>query len=547
MKKLYLLSFLAFTLLHLTAQTTYQQVYNILQSNCTGTCHTQANPYNLVLTGTEQQVYAALVGVNPVNATALANGYKLVDPGAPRNSFLFSKVNHGLDVNLSLHSGEGTNMPDSVTVLTKTQREMIRQWILFGAKDTGSYVRQSLIDSFYNTQGGQPRIQPLTPPAASEGIQVYYGPIFMVPGQEFEYNNKFPIGNSGVIDVHRMTTSENPESHHFAIYDFYPGLDTILGPGLNRVFGIVNEAFLYYNASVVAQWPKSMDVTYPTGTALVWTPNTVLDLDYHLINFNDSIIAAEAYVNIYYQPHQSSTIAIETYPVRYGGDNVDALVIPNNGVDTTFRINQFDPDSTFYWNIISLQAHTHKLGTDFNVWTRKSDGSKDSLIYKGTYNPDYSFDLGVYIWNDPPYRQFTTPYPVYMSNGMIHEATFNNSGPDTVHFGLTTLDEMDVTFVLYYKSEFPAAINEPVFNDNNIKMYPNPANDIEYIRLDNAMDLKQTEMQFFNDLGQNVLEVKGITSHVFTANMQNLPSGCYTYRLINDGNIKGAGKIVVQR
>jgi len=205
-------------------------------------------------------------------------------------------------------------------------------------------------------------------------------------------------------------------------------------------------------------------------------------------------------------------------------------------------------DSTFYWNIVSLQAHTHRLGVGYNVWTRKSNGDKDSLIYDGRYNADYTVNLGQYSWNEAPYHQFTEPFPVYMANGMIHSAEYNNPTNDTVTFGLLTTNEMFVTFVLYYESQFPyTSINEVPFADNNIKMYPNPASDVEYIRLDENLQMKGTEIRFYDALGQKVLDVKDITTHVFTTDMSRLAEGCYVYQLINNGANIGSGKIIVQR
>ena len=550
MRKLYPFVLITFFGLVASAQSTYQSVYSILQSNCTGSCHTTATPDNIDFTLSQSQVYANLVNVTPANTAAATAGLRLVDPGNSRGSFLFVKANHGLDANLSLQAGEDPTNHDSFNTLTQTQREMIRQWILFGAQDTGTFVVQSTIDSFYVGQGGQPRTAPLTPPASSDGVQLYFGPIFMLPGVEFEYNNKSYLKNNQVIDVTRMVTKEDVETHHFAIYDFLPGHDTLFDKGLRKVVGISDEAFLFYNATVVAQWPTSMDVSFPAGTALVWDTGTVLCLDYHLINYENYIIAAEAYMNVYYRPHQSGTIAIQTAPIRYGGDNVDELVIPNNSQDTTFTIVQADQDSTFYWNIISMQAHTHKLGTDFYVWTRNSLGHKDSLVYDGRRDPTYTFDQGTYVWNDPPYRRFDPPMPVYMTNGLIHEATYFNSGADTVHFGLATTNEMFVTFILYYESEFPASGINEIKTGNNIQTYPNPASDVEYFKFDDNLDIQKGEMQFYDALGRKVLDIQDIDSHTsnaFVANVRGLADGCYAYRLISNGNTVGSGKIMIQR
>ena len=227
MRKLFPLVFGVVMGLAVNAQSTYMQVYSILQSNCTNGCHTVGNPCNLVLTGDSATVYNLLVNQPPVNATALAAGNLLVDPGNPRNSFLFLKINQGLDQMISLRAGEGMTMPDSNVSMTLTQREMVRQWINYGGKDTGTFVDMALIDSFYYnpTDTAEHRITPLTPPDSTLGYQLHFGPIFMASGVEFEYNNKYFLNNPATIDVHRMQVYENPETHHFAIYDFFPGAD----------------------------------------------------------------------------------------------------------------------------------------------------------------------------------------------------------------------------------------------------------------------------------------------------------------------------------
>ena len=169
------------------------------------------------------------------------------------------------------------------------------------------------------------------------------------------------------------------------------------------------------------------------------------------------------------------------------------------------------------------------------------------MIYNGQYNPSYTVDEYAYVWDDAPYHQFTEPYPVYMANGMIHQASYHNPTADTINFGLLTTDEMFVTFILYYKSDLPYnSINDLAFKDDNIKMYPNPANDIEYIKLDASLQLQGTEIRFYDELGQQVIDEK-INSHVFSTDMSKLAQGCYAYQLINNGEAVGAGKIIVQR
>lgn len=546
MKQLYALAALVALCFCAAAQTTYQSVYNILQTNCTGSCHTSANPCNLVLTGTPQQVYSALVNVAPVNSVAGANGNLEVDPGNPRNSFLFIKLSQGLDANLSLLSGEGSAMPDSVTAMSQVDRELVRQWISFGARDTGTFVDSMTIVGFYIGQGGQPRIPALAPPAPGTGQQLYWGPMFVNPGVEIQYGNNTYINNKEAIDISQFNSQDNPEAHHFAIFKYFPGKDTLFPKGMQYENSINDVVALWYDASVVAQYPKDLEMQFPAGTAVVWDSATVLQLTYHMINYTDSIVCAEGYINLYYTPHQASTIPINTSMVIYNYPEVSALTIPP-GADTTFTINQSNPDSNFYWNIVSILAHTHKLGVGYNVWTSDGFGNKDSLIYNGDYDPTYTYNQGSYAWNDPPYRKFSPLFPVNMSKGLIHQASYYNPNDTTVSFGVSANDEMFITFVMYYKSEFPAGIYGNTYVDNNVKVYPNPVSDEAYVKITSTTAVTDGEFQVFDILGNQVADVKGISDVMFRINLGNLASGPYTYRLLNNGNFAGTGKIMVQR
>ncbi|HLP52371.1 MAG TPA: hypothetical protein VK154_15895, partial [Chitinophagales bacterium] len=154
-------------IMHVTAQSTYDQVYTILQTKCTGYCHGSAHVSGLNFTGTSSEVYNRLVNVAPVNTTASAAGLKLVSPGNPYLSLLMKKVSHGLDPKNSLAAGMGNTMPDNSDTLSKAQIETVRQWIVWGAKDTGTTHNANLIADYYTNGGIEEMAAPLTP--AEEG------------------------------------------------------------------------------------------------------------------------------------------------------------------------------------------------------------------------------------------------------------------------------------------------------------------------------------------------------------------------------------------
>ena len=88
MKKM-LVGAIALISLNATAQDTYQQVYSLFQANCTVGCHgnggTSGN-LDLYGGGDAAVVYDNIVGINPVNPTALSKGYMT----RPKKSLRFS-------------------------------------------------------------------------------------------------------------------------------------------------------------------------------------------------------------------------------------------------------------------------------------------------------------------------------------------------------------------------------------------------------------------------------------------------------------------------
>jgi len=127
------------------------RVYEIFQDKCVS-CHSNNNPQaGLDLEGIGNStatkaaaVYDNIVGVTAKNNTAAAKGYQLVHPGRVDKSFLFKKINQGLDQDMVLESGENDPMPVNGS-LTDVEKELVRQWILFGAPKEETIVEEELL------------------------------------------------------------------------------------------------------------------------------------------------------------------------------------------------------------------------------------------------------------------------------------------------------------------------------------------------------------------------------------------------------------------
>jgi hypothetical protein len=479
LKRVIILLLISLVHLEITlAQSTFGHVKTIFDNNCTIGCHSGPSASGqLDLSGSASSVLLALLA-DPVNPAALEEGMRLVDPGYPDRSFLFAKVAADIDPFDHTIPAMGVDMPQNQPALAHKDIEMIRQWILFGADTVTNYVDPQIVEDYYGGNG-LARVEPLVAPAPEDGFQIHYGPFFLAPLQEKEYFYKYATNLPEPLEVNRIQTLINEESHHTALYRYYPQADTNFLPGLRPVQNVLVAAGVYYTSDIIGQWPNSQDLILPDGAAFNFAADVVVDLNYHIPNYSaDSILAAEFYMNIYTQPVGTAQHEMKSAPMYYGGADPTALTVPGFTVDSVYTFATFDTDSSYTWYIWSMMAHTHQLGQDYQVWKRNPDGTKGENVYNGHYNSSYTFDQGYYDWQHPPFRTFDDELlEVDMTHGLIHEATFSNPGSETVWFGLRTTDEMYVTYVQYVEAPLTPGISEQANALNSeLIAYPNPTN-----------------------------------------------------------------------
>ncbi|TVR76817.1 MAG: T9SS C-terminal target domain-containing protein [Chitinophagaceae bacterium] len=532
-QKIFLTTLFLFTIISLKSQVTYDRVYNLLQAQCSS-CHNNVNtaPF-LDFTMSKSDVYSLIIGKTPVNPVAAAKGDELIYRGYPEKSFLLRKINKNLGPNLGLSAGEGSMMPNPNAPIPDHEVEIIRQWILNGAPQSGNVVNQSAIESYYNDGGLQIANIP-NPPDPSEGFQLHFGPIFLEPLQEVEFFKKHELWNDEPMEVNRIDVFMNWQSHHFLLYKFKEGQ----APNSAWLRPVNMSNVLSSDKNVVTQWQYSNDIRLPEKTAFFWGENTALDFNYHILNYStDEILKAEIYMNVYTQPSGTAEVEMLT---QYRHYPVMQFIIPPG--ETTFSEPIYSPtntDTSYIWKITS---HTHKFGTAYNVFARNPDGTRGDTLYNGNYDVDYVEDLGFYNWEHPPIRYFSPLKPIANNNGLIHEATFNNYSGNTVTFGLTTDDEM-MLLIYQYTESMPSEDEEVVSaeyleKDNFVTLEFNPVNN--YISLNFERNFETMEIELYNSAGQRVLKefhaetFKGSNILINLEKFQ-LPSGKYHLHL-SSGN-----------
>jgi hypothetical protein len=547
---------------------TWQQVYTILSTNCSGSsCHVGgANSFDA--TASSSALYSSLVGVAPANGTALAKGDKLVDPGYPARSFLLRSVGNCLSTDLALEATEASTAHDGLTALQDQDIELIRQWILYGAPETGEVVSKSLIDDYY-TVGGIAKIQQPNPPKSCEGFQVHMGPLFFEPREESEWYQKYDLNIPDSLEVTGLELYFNDESHHFILRKFLPGTASSWPQGITPLNPLT--AFDSDKDYVMA-WQDNGDVRLPNGTAYFWAPSTSLDLNFHMFNYHNEILPGEVYMNVYTQPKGTALKEMKSKLINslkigatYNGINLG--LIPNDGNDHTFT----DNDGTNNASIWTLTSHTHKYGKNFDIFFENNDGSKGRQVFDGTYDYISGFQTGVYDWEHPP----TAMYEPFLDmndtinngikpKGLVYEVTYNNNGPNKVGFGFTTVDEMMIFYMQYVDGSFPIPVN-PIWtstcatevyvspcnkisgiadpsNQLNtlVSVFPNPTTGLANISYSLSNNTNNVSLTVVNMLGEIVTTLVNNESQPmgeYAYQIDGLSNGVYFIRLAIDGKI----------
>jgi hypothetical protein len=517
-------------------QSTSLRVYEILQDNC-ASCHNHADPaagLDLEGAGTTISqkafdVYQNIADVTPANAHAAAAGYKYIYPGRPDQSFLFRKINQGLEPTIQLEAAEEAPMPKDNDPLSDVEKELIRQWILFGAPLDNEVVDEQLLVDYYDNGMGTASFE--TPPAApspGEGFQIKMGPFFLSPagnpGDEVEYFQKYELKLPEDVEVNRLDVKISGYSHHFILYDFD-------SPFYANAVDHGYRIDPYHNGvGLVAAIQEATDLVLPEGTAFAWDDDLVLDMNSHYINYDAATVyQAEVYVNVYTQPLGTAAQEMHTELIT----NTD-IYIDNDGDEVIYAdVVNYNLGEVYLWGIM---GHTHQYGTSYKVF-RRENGEITDLIYDASCAEGVPGCISPYFdYQHIPMRYFDQLQPLTMNwaNGFVHEASWVNDGPSPVWFGPTSSDEMMVLVIMYTEGSEGVIIadaKETKAELDPVVMSPNP------ISTEGTLQLPASgapfHIQITDALGRVVMQLEDIRDQQVTIPRRNLPAGLYRYRIEN--------------
>jgi hypothetical protein len=549
MKKVLIFTLLCMSLSDTKGQV-FNSIYNTFQTKCIS-CHSNTGRSgNLDLEGSgatlsdkKIAVFNNLFNKTPSNAAAAAKNYKLVYPGRADMSFLFHKINNGFEPALSLGANEGATMPRSGSSLTNTEKEFIRQWILYGANQNTT-VPEGLVRAYYDTTGRAlaafPQGAP-APPAATEGFQIKMGPFFLAPqgraGSELEYYQKHELLNlTQTQEVNRLNFLFSNYSHHFIIYNFTNNGGSAVPDGLRLDPN-------HSNVGLSAAVQEPTDLKLPAKTAFKWEAGRVLDLNSHYINYDAThVYKAEAYVNVYTQPVGTARQEMRSLLLANTNLNIPA----NNQTITAESSLQLGTGKIYTWGVM---GHTHKYGTGYKVFRRLANGTKGEILYDAACSNGIpgcsapSFD-----YRHIPMRYYEPFLPIALNPGFIHQASWRNYGTTAVNFGPTSNDEMMVLIVMYLTDTtgLPTAAVDLPLTDKEVTIAPNPMSDKTTLTWHTAT-IGRCRLRLFDLNGREVQSVQSfLGGESIDIQRNTLVGGVYIYQLEDTKGHRKQGKIVIE-
>jgi hypothetical protein len=199
----------------------FRSVQKVFSTSCAlPSCHSSFARQGGLVLDSEEVSYASLVGRPAFLDEAKAQGLLRVKPRDPEGSFLIRKLRA---------QGPGAEMPQGYPALSEPVIGMIEDWIRRGAHTTSEECpnRCSDEEAPVGDYVWHP-LEPLEPPAPTEGIQLYVPQRDVTPGTEWETCYAFRpdwagissiIGTAPVIreQVYRM----HQGSHHLLLYAYF--------------------------------------------------------------------------------------------------------------------------------------------------------------------------------------------------------------------------------------------------------------------------------------------------------------------------------------
>jgi hypothetical protein len=231
-------------------------------------------------------------------------------------------------------------------------------------------------------------------------------------------------------------------------------------------------------------------------------------------------------------------------------------VAPNNWTNFSSSLGP-DQAGTCAGTVVSYQGSSHMNLVWYSV-NSLFEGAEQTItgLSIGTV-----YQIGFYAINDKGLYAYTDPVvlDVYINSSVVFSTPVLYSGgvwtAYAVNFTATatsqtlgfrvnagpsgTAGSVGVDAVAFNQQ---TGINT-LFQDNELEIYPNPFSSQAVLQSDRLLQNVTVEMD--NCLGQTVKQMKNISGRTITLERDDLPSGVYFIKLLQDNKVVGTKKLII--
>ena len=278
----------------------------------------------------------------------------------------------------------------------------------------------------------KPIVLPDEKPPIDKTYDMFIGDWDMKPGKEVTKCTLKRLENVDPIFVTGLKTKLANGSHHLIVYKSDETEEQpIPFDCIPFTEGLIGGTF----PLIISQMPEE-HLEFPNGVAMKLEANQMIRIEAHFLNYFPEDITAHA--DVTFETIKEEDVVAEANMLFYG--TPDFSVKANSITQTEwYRLSQW-PDT----NVFALTGHTHKLGTNVEVY--KTSGTEDDG--DEIYPLDQPFN-----WAEAPVIQYDPPLAFGKGDGFRYRCTWDNPTDKNVVFGESANAEMCFFWAYYYPSK----------------------------------------------------------------------------------------------
>ncbi len=327
---------------------------------------------------------------------------------------------------------QDTNKADSSSKDTQDTDAKIEDTKVEDTKVEDAKEEDAPIEDVQTEDTQKPIVLPDEKPPIDKTFDMFIGDWTMSPGKEVTKCTLKRLDNVDPIFVTGLKTKLAKGSHHLIVYksdeteeqaepfDCIPFTEGLIGGTFPLIITQMTEEHL----------------EFPNGIAMKLEPNQMIRIEAHFLNYFPEDIVAHADVS--FETIKEADVVAEANMLFYG--TPDFSVKANAVTQTPWnRLSQWENT-----NVFALTGHTHKLGTNVEVYKTSGEDDDGDEIYplEETFN-----------WAEAPVIQYDPPLSFKKGDGFRYRCTWDNPTNKNVTFGESANAEMCFFWAYYYPSQ----------------------------------------------------------------------------------------------